>query len=143
VSSYLILAALAGPSVCCCTVGQLAERVAAAIRPTKPAAENVRCCCRRWSTKRQGSPGNSNRDDPDSAPGDRPSCPCDREHARVGAVEDTFSVIRIASNSFESADAFRPDTAAGIGLAQRAVTVDDDIAANVDDLLRAMHLLRC
>ena len=143
VASYLILATLAGPSVCCCTVGRLAAQFAATIRPTKLAAEHVPSCCKHSPAKRHAPSKDSSREDNDPAPGDSPSCPCDRDHARVGAVEDTLAAIRIASVSFEPTDVARTDASAGIVLADRTLQADNDVFLDVDELLRAMHFLRC
>jgi hypothetical protein len=143
VASYLILATLAGPSVCCCTVGRLAAQIVATIRPAD-SADKVCCCCKPADSPRGTPVHDSNRRQRDSAPCDGPTCPCDRDHARVGAVdEDTLSALRFASTQFDPVDVSRTDPEAGIVVAERTPNVDKDVFLNVDDLLRAMHFLRC
>jgi hypothetical protein len=142
VASYLILATLAGPSMCCCTVGRLAAQIAATIRSGASDNDGGCCCCKHAAAKRQSPSNDSNHEE--RAPGDGPSCPCDRDHARVGAVDDdALSAIRIVSVSFEPADVSHTGAIAGIVLATRTSDIDNDVFLNVNDLLRAMHFLRC
>jgi hypothetical protein len=147
-SLYLAVMTLAGPWLCCCSAARAANR-----QPAVPFAsadadadDELPACCRQRHAGRH-----------DQAPADRPhrgdpagpGCPCSKDPNRAAPALDSES-----DRQFRPAPAAPNPIDAALALPALLAVPADGVAPvprerqalpflTVDDLLRAMHLLRC
>jgi hypothetical protein len=147
-SLYLMLAAAAGPWLCCCTTERLAARFAF---PTKQSSHNG--CCGDHQTAK----GSQKHRTPEQSPSDEdqpgcPSCPCQEEGARL-AVLASLDSSEVAKE-FQS----RHIPQGLVGLVPlvptaHCLSADGDPETSgeavrlpflsAQDILHALHILRC
>jgi hypothetical protein len=133
-SLYLMIAAAASPCFCCCT----GERLAALFAfPTRQAAHCGCCGCHQPATGHQDQPG-------------RPSCPCQQDG------QQRLFLASLDSDFVEQAQAHPvippADLPAGALTALPVSPQGDALVTTVgralpfvtsQDILRALHILRC
>jgi hypothetical protein len=141
VAAYLMFAQLAGPLLCCCTLLR-AGPPAAATRASGPAPSQCPCCC-----DHEPSPA------PEDAPArpqptERRDCPCQQGPSRTPFLSDQPEPLKPLLERPEGLIYLAPPalfSACCVGQAA-FLSPPEGMALpflSADDLLRALHILRC
>ncbi len=146
-SLYLMLAAAAGPWFCCCTTERLAALFASPAKRTSQAG-----CC----GDHQANKGPQKHRTPEQRPGDqdrpgRPSCPCQEDGSRqvTLAAPDSEAAKQLQSRySLQGLVELMP-----LALTAPCLSAEGDPPTSGEgvrlpflssqDILRALHILRC
>jgi hypothetical protein len=136
-ATYLMVATVAAPCLCCCQAARLRTLLAPAAPATSP------CCCEHGEKPRQERC-------PEVPHPGRPNCPCQDCPARTGiALPPTSETARqSAAQPFEGPADIPParaiDTALPIGLSS-CTSEDRPVLPflTADDILHILHILRC
>jgi hypothetical protein len=148
VVTYLMVAQAAGSLVCCCTVArQAASPVRLAdVKAHQPPSADPPCCCHKDKGEQRGIPDSPVK----SNPGGR-GCPCQRGPAKNAAV---LSLDSGTGKPFQQRQllqgavdvlAFGPPACPHASDARLPAVCEANALPflTADDILRALHILRC